>query len=250
MIHVFRDFELDPERGAGERQSRGDLVHGAIASPGDAQRHAASNCRLRELACVSGAIGEEDVPVYAATVQKRRGKFGPLPRHIRPSPGASFTLNVTATDGGSLNDSVSIPWTMPGQAHNHLFISPPVLYMTADSSSQPIELSMSNVGNASGSFPITPTLPVAGWSIANLQSPIPMKDLHEFIRHLERTGQLLRVTTPVSRDLEIAAIADRVMKGPKERNKAGATAEAAPWGRRCPNGPARPQPPRPPRPAP
>ncbi|MBX3059649.1 MAG: VCBS repeat-containing protein [Anaerolineae bacterium] len=91
----------------------------------------------------------------------------------RPSPGASFTLNVTATDGGSLNDSVSIPWTMPGQAHNHLLINPPVLYMTA-SSSQPIELSMSNVGNASGSFPITPTLPVANWSISNLQSPISL----------------------------------------------------------------------------
>ncbi|GIK54769.1 MAG: hypothetical protein HND44_04885 [Chloroflexi bacterium] len=91
----------------------------------------------------------------------------------RPSPGTSFTLNVTATDGGSLNDSVSIPWTMPGQAHNHLRISPPVLYMTANSS-QPLDLSMTNVGNASGSFPITPTLPVAGWSISNLQSPVSL----------------------------------------------------------------------------
>jgi 4-hydroxy-3-polyprenylbenzoate decarboxylase len=47
-----------------------------------------------------------------------------------------------------------------------------------------------------------------------------MKDLRDFIRHLERTGQLVRITTPVSRDLEIAAIADRVMKGPPDRNKA------------------------------
>ncbi len=91
----------------------------------------------------------------------------------RPSPGTSFTLNVTASDGGSLNDSVTIPWTMPGQAHNHLLISPPVLYMTANSS-QPIELSMTNVGNASGSFPITPTVPVPGWTITNLQSPISL----------------------------------------------------------------------------
>ncbi len=47
-----------------------------------------------------------------------------------------------------------------------------------------------------------------------------MNNLGEFIKHLEKTGQLLRVTTPVSRDLEIAAIADKVMKGPKDRNKA------------------------------
>ena len=47
-----------------------------------------------------------------------------------------------------------------------------------------------------------------------------MKDLREFLRHLEKTGQMVRITTPVSRDLEITAIADRVMKGPKDRNKA------------------------------
>jgi 4-hydroxy-3-polyprenylbenzoate decarboxylase len=47
-----------------------------------------------------------------------------------------------------------------------------------------------------------------------------MKDLREFIKHLERAGQLVRVTAPVSRDLEITAVADRVMKGPKDRNKA------------------------------
>lgn len=47
-----------------------------------------------------------------------------------------------------------------------------------------------------------------------------MNNLGEFIKHLEKTGQLVRVTTPVSRDLEIAAIADKVMKGPQDRNKA------------------------------
>jgi 4-hydroxy-3-polyprenylbenzoate decarboxylase len=47
-----------------------------------------------------------------------------------------------------------------------------------------------------------------------------MKDLREFLRHLEKTGELARLQAPVSRDLEISAIADRVMKGPAERNKA------------------------------
>jgi 4-hydroxy-3-polyprenylbenzoate decarboxylase len=46
------------------------------------------------------------------------------------------------------------------------------------------------------------------------------KDLGDFIHHLERTGQLVRISLPVSRDLEITEIADRVMKGPPERNKA------------------------------
>jgi 4-hydroxy-3-polyprenylbenzoate decarboxylase len=47
-----------------------------------------------------------------------------------------------------------------------------------------------------------------------------VKDLREFIAHLEKSGDLRRVSVPVSRDLEITEIADRVMKGPAERNKA------------------------------
>lgn len=46
------------------------------------------------------------------------------------------------------------------------------------------------------------------------------QDLPEFVAHLEKHGQLHRVATPVSRDLEIAEITDRVSKGPAARNKA------------------------------
>ena len=46
------------------------------------------------------------------------------------------------------------------------------------------------------------------------------KDLRDFLKHLENTHQLVRVKTPVSRDLEITEIADRVMKGPDHKNKA------------------------------
>ena len=35
-----------------------------------------------------------------------------------------------------------------------------------------------------------------------------------------KTGELVRITAPVSRDLEITEIADRVMKGPADKNKA------------------------------
>lgn len=45
-------------------------------------------------------------------------------------------------------------------------------------------------------------------------------DLREFITHLESRGELRRVTVPVSRDLEIAEITDRVSKGPDAQNKA------------------------------
>lgn len=44
--------------------------------------------------------------------------------------------------------------------------------------------------------------------------------LPEFIAYLEAHDQLARITARVSQDLEIAAIADRVMKGPPEKNKA------------------------------
>ena len=46
------------------------------------------------------------------------------------------------------------------------------------------------------------------------------KDLREFISHLETQGELRRVTVPVSRDLEISEITDRVSKGPAAENKA------------------------------
>jgi 4-hydroxy-3-polyprenylbenzoate decarboxylase len=49
---------------------------------------------------------------------------------------------------------------------------------------------------------------------------VAFADLREFITHLESRGELRRVTVPVSRDLEIAEITDRVSKGPDAQNKA------------------------------
>jgi 4-hydroxy-3-polyprenylbenzoate decarboxylase len=45
-------------------------------------------------------------------------------------------------------------------------------------------------------------------------------NLREFVAHLEKQGALRRVTAPVSRDLEIAEITDRVSKGAAGRNQA------------------------------
>jgi 4-hydroxy-3-polyprenylbenzoate decarboxylase len=48
----------------------------------------------------------------------------------------------------------------------------------------------------------------------------PFRDLRAFAAHLEKAGRLRRVSVPVSRDLEIAEITDRVSKGPADRNVA------------------------------
>jgi 4-hydroxy-3-polyprenylbenzoate decarboxylase len=49
---------------------------------------------------------------------------------------------------------------------------------------------------------------------------VPFADLREFIADLDKRGQIRRVTVPVSRDLEIAEITDRVSKGPAAQNVA------------------------------
>ena len=50
--------------------------------------------------------------------------------------------------------------------------------------------------------------------------PVAFGDLRAFIDHLDKRGRLRRVTAPVSRDLEIAEITDRVSKGPADKNVA------------------------------
>jgi 4-hydroxy-3-polyprenylbenzoate decarboxylase len=46
------------------------------------------------------------------------------------------------------------------------------------------------------------------------------RDMNDFIARLEKCGQLKRISVPVSQDLEITEIADRVIKGPAEQNVA------------------------------
>jgi len=51
-------------------------------------------------------------------------------------------------------------------------------------------------------------------------TPPPFRDLQEFVAHLETHGALRRVTVPVSPELEITEITDRVCKGPGAENVA------------------------------
>ncbi len=49
---------------------------------------------------------------------------------------------------------------------------------------------------------------------------MPLNDLRQFIDLLEKRRQLVRVTAPVSPELEITEVTDRVCKGPAKENKA------------------------------
>jgi 4-hydroxy-3-polyprenylbenzoate decarboxylase len=49
---------------------------------------------------------------------------------------------------------------------------------------------------------------------------MPWRDLREFVAHLEKHDRLRRIGVPVSRDLEITEITDRVSKGPDAANAA------------------------------
>ena len=48
----------------------------------------------------------------------------------------------------------------------------------------------------------------------------PFKDLRDFVAKLEAAGELIRITEPVSAELEITEIADRVSKSAADKNKA------------------------------
>ncbi len=49
---------------------------------------------------------------------------------------------------------------------------------------------------------------------------MPLNDLRQFVELLEKRRQLVRITHPVSPELEITEVTDRVSKGPAEQNKA------------------------------
>src|SRR5512133_332204 len=49
---------------------------------------------------------------------------------------------------------------------------------------------------------------------------MPFKDLRAFIELLDRRGQLIRIAAPVSAELEITEITDRVSKLPADQNRA------------------------------
>ncbi len=90
-----------------------------------------------------------------------------------PAPGTTFTLNLQVSDGLGQVENVSIPWSMPGQAHNYLQLSPANIYLGSDSSAD-FNFSLENVGNTAGSFPVSAILPPVGASIDNLPGSVSL----------------------------------------------------------------------------
>src|SRR5256712_307536 len=67
---------------------------------------------------------------------------------------------------------------------------------------------------------LVPALMLAGLMQVLIPEQVVSRHLGERVARLEQAGRLRRVSVPVSRDLEITEITDRVSKGPSERNVA------------------------------
>jgi len=90
-----------------------------------------------------------------------------------PTPGTNHTITIAINDGSTLSDSTVINWVMPGQAHNYITLTPSTLYVQPNSSVN-FDVNMTNVGNSTGSFPITATTRLTTATFSNLQSPITL----------------------------------------------------------------------------
>ncbi len=107
------------------------------------------------------------------------GETAALGLYLQPPPGAvpaagtSYPVNVTATavDNPALTDSAGATFTMPGQAFNYTTTDPTTLFVEANGSVD-FDLEIENVGNASGTFPITTYSPVAGMTVSGLPASV------------------------------------------------------------------------------
>ena len=92
-----------------------------------------------------------------------------------PAPGTTFPINVTATatDNAALTDNDSDTFTMPSQPFNYVTLAPDILYITPGGNAE-FDLTLSNISNTSGSFPIAATTPISTWTVANLQTPLAL----------------------------------------------------------------------------
>ncbi len=86
-----------------------------------------------------------------------------------PAPGLSFPIEVTAVaqDDPALTDTDTAVFTMPGQPFNYLTLDTAVIYAMPGTPVE-FELTMENVGNAAGTFPLSAALPLPAWSLSGL----------------------------------------------------------------------------------
>jgi uncharacterized membrane protein len=104
--------------------------------------------------------------ITTASVNLSAGEVARLGLYLSPSngtlpaPGTSHPINVTATSA-PINVQASSSFNMPSQPFNYMLLDPINLYLPPNSST-PVNLSIQNVGNASGSFTLAAhTLPIS-----------------------------------------------------------------------------------------
>ncbi len=71
-----------------------------------------------------------------------------------PAPGTSHTIQVTAVSDTTAQQTANATFTMPAVPFNYVTVEPPVLYLTSTAVAD-IDLSIRNVGNAAGDFPVS-----------------------------------------------------------------------------------------------
>jgi hypothetical protein len=74
----------DAQRDVAERERGRHLVDRAVAAPGHHQPHAALHRRLRQLARVTAAFGDEDLRPIAVALDDPGGDLRAMPRRLRP----------------------------------------------------------------------------------------------------------------------------------------------------------------------
>jgi uncharacterized membrane protein len=92
-----------------------------------------------------------------------------------PTPGLSFPIEVTAVaqDDPTLTDMDSAVFTMPGQPFNYLTVDTAVIYAMPGTQVE-FNLTVQNVGNSAGTFPLSAALPLPTWSLSGLPDDVTL----------------------------------------------------------------------------
>ncbi len=116
---------------------------------------------------LSGAEGQTTI-----TLSLPAGDVGQIGLYISPTVTAlplagteyTFTVTATAVDYPVLTQSDADVFTVPAVTFNQVMADPQLVYVAPDAAAT-FNLSVRNIGNTTGDFPIAVTLPVTTWSV-------------------------------------------------------------------------------------
>ena len=91
---------------------------------------------------------------------------------VIPTPGTVYAFTVTAVSDSGLMDSKQLTFTMPAVPFSYITVDPPLQYVEQGSQIT-VDVGLTNVGNAAGTFPLTATPAISTITpISTLQPPI------------------------------------------------------------------------------